>query len=42
MPIAMKYTVKKVGDIPVPRRDVTYKTLPGRELSNYPRPGRVW
>jgi len=26
------YTVKKHFDIPVPSRDVTYQTLPGREL----------
>ncbi len=26
-----KYTVKKVSDIPIPSRDVTYQTLPGRE-----------
>jgi hypothetical protein len=25
------YTVKKVIDFPVPSRDVTYQTLPGRE-----------
>jgi hypothetical protein len=25
------YTVKKVGDFPVPNRDVTYQTLPERE-----------
>ncbi len=25
------YTVKKVNDFPVPSRDVTYQTLPGRE-----------
>ncbi len=25
------YTVKKVGDFPVPRRDVTNQFLPGRE-----------
>ncbi len=25
------YTVKKVSHFPVPRRDVTYQTLPGRE-----------
>jgi hypothetical protein len=29
--IGNKYTVKKVGDFPVPRRDVTNQTLPGRE-----------
>ncbi len=29
-----KYTVKKASDIPVPGRDVTYQTLPGRELFN--------
>jgi hypothetical protein len=26
-----KYTVKKVSDIPIPSRDVTYHTLSGRE-----------
>ncbi len=26
------YTVKKVSGFPVPSRDVTYQTLPGREL----------
>jgi hypothetical protein len=25
------YTVKKLSDIPVPSRDVTYQTLPRRE-----------
>ncbi len=28
----LKHTVKKLFDIPVPSRDVTYQTLPGREL----------
>ncbi len=32
---------KKVGGFPVAIRDVTYQTLPGRELFNYSRPGRV-
>jgi hypothetical protein len=36
------YTVKKVGDIPVSSRDVTYQILPGREKLNYSRLGRVW
>jgi hypothetical protein len=36
------YTVKKVNNFPVPSRDVTDKTLPGRKLLNYSRPGRVW
>ncbi len=27
----MENTVKKLFDIPVPSRDVTYQTLPGRE-----------
>jgi hypothetical protein len=27
-----RYTVKKVGDIPIPSRDVTYQTLRGRKL----------
>ncbi len=30
------YTVKMVGDIPVPSRDVTNQTFPGRELCNIP------
>ncbi len=38
----LSYTVKKVSDIPVPSRDVTCQTLPGREYSFYYRPGRVW
>jgi|LakMenEpi03Aug12_release.lakeMendotaPanAssembly.Ray.scaffolds.fasta_scaffold2937772_1 hypothetical protein len=33
---------KKVSDIPVLSWDVTNQTLPGRELSNYSRPWRVW
>jgi hypothetical protein len=33
---------KKVSGFPVPSRDVTDQTLPGRELLNYSRPGRVW
>jgi hypothetical protein len=37
-----EYTVKKVIDFPVPGRDVTYQTLPGREKFNYSRPGKVW
>jgi hypothetical protein len=28
------YTVKKVNNFPVPSRDVTYQTLPGREYLN--------
>ncbi len=43
------YTVKKVGDFPVPHRDVNNQTLPGREsleslVSDTPdsQPGRVW
>jgi hypothetical protein len=39
---AINYTVKKVSDFPVPIRDVTNQTLPGQELFNYSRPGRVW
>jgi hypothetical protein len=35
------YTVKKVIVFPVPSRDVTNQTLPGWELLNYSRPGRV-
>ena len=35
-------TVKKVSDFPVPSRDVTNQTLPGRELLNYSWPQRVW
>ncbi len=30
-PSALRYTVKKVIFFPVPSRDVTYQTLPGRE-----------
>jgi hypothetical protein len=41
-PKDLSYTVKKVSDIPVPGRDVTYQTLPGREYSFCYRPGRVW
>ncbi len=33
---------KKVSGFPVPSRDVTYQTLPGRELLSYSRPRRVW
>ncbi len=33
---------KKVSDIPVPSRDVTYQTLPGREKFNLSFQGRVW
>ncbi len=33
---------KKVMVFPVPSEDVTNQTFPGRELSNYSRPGRVW
>jgi NhaP-type Na+/H+ or K+/H+ antiporter len=36
------YTVKKVNDFPVPSRDVTNQTLPGRKDFIYFRPGRVW
>jgi hypothetical protein len=36
------YTVKKVIVFPVPSRDVTNQTLPGREFLNYSRRGRVW
>ncbi len=36
------YIVKKFIDFPVPSRDVTDQTLPGRERLNYSRPGRVW
>jgi hypothetical protein len=35
-------TVKKDNDFPVPSRDVTNHTLPGREYWNYSRPSRVW
>ncbi len=35
-------TVKKINYFPVPSRDVTDQTLPGREKFNYSRPGRVW
>jgi hypothetical protein len=34
-------TVKKVSGFPVPSRDVTFQTLPGREQFNYSRPGPV-
>jgi hypothetical protein len=33
---------KKDGDFPVPSRNVTNQTLPGREYLNYSPPGRVW
>ncbi len=33
---------KMVVDFPVPSRDFTSQTLPGREKFNYSRPGRVW
>ncbi len=33
---------KKVIVFPVHSRDVTNQSLPGRELLNYSRPGRVW
>ncbi len=39
---AHRYTVRKLIDFPVPSRDVTDQTLPGREKFNYSRPGRVW
>jgi hypothetical protein len=33
----------KVSHIPpIPIRDVSYLTLPGREYLNYSRPGKVW
>ncbi len=34
-------TVKKASHFPVPIRDVSYQTLPGREKLNYSQPGRV-
>jgi hypothetical protein len=38
----LTYTVnKKVCNFPVPSRDVTDETLPGREKLNYSRLGRV-
>ncbi len=36
------YTVKKVSRFPVPSRDVTNQSVPGREKLNYFRPGRFW
>ncbi len=36
------YTVKKDCHFPIPSRDVTDQTLPGREYFNFSRPGRVW
>jgi hypothetical protein len=30
--VILSYTVKKVSGFPVPSRDVTYQTLPGREI----------
>jgi hypothetical protein len=36
------YTVKKVNGFPVPSRDVTNQSLPGRELFKYSPPGRGW
>jgi hypothetical protein len=42
MPDGGLYTVKKIVDFPVPRRDVTNQTLPGWELFNHYQPGRVW
>jgi hypothetical protein len=36
------YTVKKVIIFPGPSQDATNQALPGRELLNYFRPGRVW
>ncbi len=36
--LQLQYTVKKVSDFPVPSRDVTYQTLPGRELLNFVSP----
>ncbi len=33
---------KKSFNFPVPSRDVTSQTIPGREKLNYSRPGRVW
>jgi hypothetical protein len=40
--IKTSYTVKKVSGFLVPSWDVTDQTLPGQELLNYSRPGRVW
>ncbi len=49
--IESQYTVKKVSHFPVPSRDVTYQTLPGREklfpaseslVSEYPGWGREY
>jgi hypothetical protein len=40
--VFMVYTVKKVSDFHFPSRDITIQTLPGRELLNYSRPGRVF
>jgi hypothetical protein len=34
--------LEKFSSFPVPSRDVTYQTLPGRELFNYSRTGSVW
>ncbi len=34
--------LEKVSSFPVPSRDATYQTLPGRELFNYSRTGSVW
>jgi hypothetical protein len=33
---------KKFLVFPVPSRDVTNQTPPGRELLNYSQPGKVW
>ncbi len=30
-PLALTYTVKKVSNFPVPNRDITNQTFPGRE-----------
>jgi len=40
--VAVKHTIKKVIVFPVTSWDVTNQTLPGQELLNYSRPGRVW
>jgi hypothetical protein len=36
-----QYKKIQVSGFPVPSRDVTYLTLPGREKLNYSWPGRV-
>ncbi len=40
MVLSALHCKKKVNDLPVPSRDVTYQTLPGREYLNYFQPGR--